>query len=90
MNEFTLTKDQQRAFKRMEKAYKDCIRSGVVFYNNYGTIGALDGKKYQGYSDNDKGVEDVGQNVEYEFIFEGSGEWADDTHYFLSVDLIRF
>ena len=73
----------------MKKAHNDCYRLGVVFYNNYGTIGALDGEKFRGYSDYDKGVEDVGQNMDNEFVLRCC-EWADDTHYFLPVDLLRF
>jgi len=80
---FKLTKEQQRAFNRLKKAHKDCVKLGIAFYNSYGTLGALDACKFnRRYFDDDPdgGIEEHGAN-ENEFNLE-CNEWADDDHFF--------
>lgn len=36
-----LTPEQQRAFNRLKKAYKDCAKAGIYFANNYGDLMAF-------------------------------------------------
>jgi len=82
---FELTEKQQRAFNKMTRAYKDCLKYGIKFYNNYGSIGALDGNKFsrECYTDSpkEKSVEDIGQNPN-EFGDWDLISWADDQHWF--------
>lgn len=77
---FELTKEQKKAFFRLKRAYVDCEKLGVLFYNNYGSLGALDSNKIDCYDDNDSGILDRGQNCINEFNIPIS--WADDSHYF--------
>ncbi len=85
---FTLTLEQQRAFNRLRKAYKECEKLGVCFYNLYGSLGATDSNKIDGYGD-DNFVKDEelripnrDQNSHNEFNI--ASEWCDDQncHYF--------
>lgn len=66
----------------MRKALKDCEKSGLMMYNNYGTIGVCDKKRVARYDD---------QPSEYKHGFNAynpnevklpCNEWADDQHYF--------
>lgn len=41
---FELEKEQQLAFNRLKKAYKDCAKLGVVLINQYGTLHAYSKK----------------------------------------------
>lgn len=79
---FELTEKQRKAFLNLKKAYKECGKLGILFYNNYGTVGALDSKKLSNYSDDDSGIMDTGQNMNNEFKHPAGDSWADDTHYF--------
>ena len=83
--DFDLNAEQKRAFNRLKKAHKDCIDAGVIFYNNYGTIGALDSNKWSRYDDARDGVPNDGQNISNEFNLK-CNEWADDRHYFHPQD----
>jgi hypothetical protein len=80
---FELTPQQKKEFESFKKAYKKCIESGIWFYNNYGTIGALDSNKVNGYSDENKKshIKDTGQNTHNE-LRTCLDSWADDEHYF--------
>lgn len=40
-----LTPEQQRAFNRLKKAYKDCEKAGIYFANNYGDLMAFNKKQ---------------------------------------------
>ncbi len=82
---FELEPDQRKAFLKLKKAYKDCEKLGVGFYNLYGSIGAFDTKKISHYNDTkDGGIENNGQNWQNEF--KSVDSWADDTHYFHPVN----
>jgi len=85
MGIFDLTSEQQKAFNRLKKAYKDCEKTGIFFYNNYGSLGAVDKNKIDGYGD------ETISSFKNELIYDDSrrlntisiaNEWADDTHYF--------
>ena len=83
-NLFELTEKQQKAFNRLQEAHKDCIKSGIVFYNNYGWLGALNKTKfkppYYDDTESENSILDENQNIN-EFYLD-CGEWADDTHFF--------
>ena len=79
-----LTPEQQKAFNKLKKAYKDCEKLGVYFVNIYGSLTAFDKKKVAGYGDKDLrpgGVYDIellhGCPAE---SFKISNEWSDDCH----------
>lgn len=81
---FELTKEQKRAFARLKKAHKDCIASGICFYNNYGWLNALNKKNFESDCYNDRpvnGILDEGQNYKNELKLQ-CWEWCDDFHYF--------
>lgn len=42
MSIFSLGKEQQKAFNRLKKAYKDCENLKILLVNQYGTIHAYD------------------------------------------------
>ena len=83
---FTLTPEQKKAFERMRKAYADCKKLGIVFYNNYGHIGALCKNRFlddfYNDTDNKNPIYDNGENTDNEFWDSGFVSWADDNHYF--------
>ena len=82
---FKLTHKQQLAFNRLKRAYRDCKKLGVVFYNNYGTIGALDRDKFEdSFYDDDEdedSIADDGDNLGNEIMTDMTS-WADDPHWF--------
>lgn len=79
-----LTPEQQRAFNRLKKAYKDCEKAGIYFANNYGDLMAFNKKLVAGYGDMT-----MHADGEYEVVLDNvcpaesmriANEWADDTH----------
>lgn len=79
-----LTPEQQRAFNRLKKAYKDCAKAGIYFANNYGDLMAFNKEFVAGYGDMC-----FRPDGEYEVVLHGgcpaesmriANEWADDTH----------
>lgn len=82
---FKLDGAQRKAFIRLKSAYRDCLRLGLVFYNNYGTLGAVDAERFDAdfYNDTEKvgSVFDDGINMENEFRLE-CDSWAGDNHWF--------
>ena len=82
---FSLTPEQQRAFNRLEKAYKDCKSLGVFFVNKYQELYAFDGKMVKDYGDyamrpeGDHEVELHGRMPGTNSINLPS-EWTDDSH----------
>lgn len=60
---FDLEKEQQLAFNRLKKAYKDCERLKVLLVNQYGTIYAYNKKLIEDFGD-DEGLPH-GQCVNY-------------------------
>jgi hypothetical protein len=89
MDIFYLTLEQQRAFNRLKKAYKDCEKAGVFFVNRYGSLYAYNSELIDGYgdgamhanSDNEVAVFDVGNSGQSLKIVP---EWCDDegSHYY--------
>ena len=82
---FELKPDQKRALERMRRAYEDCIKLGLVFYNNFGSIGTVDKERFNPdfYNDieTDNAIYDDGLNM----VNEINGlpvSWADDNHWF--------
>ncbi|HDZ04869.1 hypothetical protein LCGC14_0371130 [marine sediment metagenome] len=86
---FDLTANQQRAFNRLKKAYKDCEKEGINFVNRYGSLYAYDAKNISGfgdshihaYGDNEVAVIDIVREGQYINI---PSEWCDDDgcHYY--------
>lgn len=79
-----LTAEQKKAFKKLEKAYKECEKAGIYFANNYGSLMAFDSSLVAGYGDNS-----FPPGGEYEVRLNYgcpadsiriANEWADDTH----------
>lgn len=79
-----LTPEQQRAFNRLKKAYKDCVQTGIYFSNNYGHLMAFNKELVAEYGDTT-----FRPDGEYEVVLNGGcpaeymrivNEWADDTH----------
>lgn len=44
-NPCKLTPTQKKVFKALEMAFKDCSIAGLMVWDNYGTIEAVNGKK---------------------------------------------
>lgn len=42
---FDLTEKQQRAFNRLKRAYADCKKEGILLFNCYGYLSAVDKNK---------------------------------------------
>lgn len=61
MDLFELNKEQQKAFNRLKRAYKDCEKLGVFFVNQYGTLTAYNSDLIQGFGDNE--ITPSGHNV---------------------------
>lgn len=79
-----LTPEQKRAFNRLKKAYKDCVKAGIYFANNYGDLMAFNKELVSGYGDMC-----FRPDGKYEVVLHGgcpaesmriANEWADDTH----------
>lgn len=86
---FDLNPEQQKAFNRLKKAYKDCEKLGVLFVNIYGRLEAYDKKMVNGYGDNT--ILPAGHIVDACFHRSGNefkitNEWADDSHVFGLTD----
>lgn len=81
---FELTFEQKKAFKNLEAAFKQCEKVGILLSNSYGHCIGVDKKKIRKYDDDDSGILDEGQAMEFEMP-SSFGEWADDNHYFHPV-----
>ena len=78
---FELNKTQKTAFDKLKKAFKECEKSGLFFYNNYGTLGVCDSQKIIEYNDTPSEYEDGIVNNPNEIKLP-CYEWSDDRHYF--------
>ena len=79
-----LTPDQEKAFNKLKKAYKDCEKAGIYFANCYGNLTAFDRKKVSDYGDDSMPPDGVmkvrlvyGSPAE---CMKVANEWSDDTH----------
>lgn len=81
MDLFELKPKQKAAFVALEKAIKECNKSGLLMYNNYGTIGVCDKSKVKAYNDHESMYKHGDFNNPNEVKLP-CNEWADDTHYF--------
>lgn len=84
---FDLTPEQQKAFNRLKKAYSDCEKTGIYFFNNYGSLSAVDKNKICGYGDSKyyaNGVSEISNHEVGEPVnsIKIANEWADDEHYY--------
>lgn len=79
---FDLTKPQEQAFNALKKAIQDCKKSGLLFYNNYGTLGVCDRKKVKAYNDDPSPYEHEVNTFNPNEVILPCNEWADDSHYF--------
>lgn len=46
-----LTPEQEKAFNKLKKAYKECEKKGIFFVNIYGSLSAFDSDLVQDYGD---------------------------------------
>ena len=67
-NLFDLNKEQQRAFNRLKKAYKDCEKLKVFFVNQYGTLNAYNGYLIDSFGDDE--INPSGHNVKLTDAYE--------------------
>lgn len=65
---FELEKEQQLAFNRLKKAYKDCEKLKVLLVNQYGTIHAYNEKIVEDFGDDQ--MRPKGHNVKYDVATE--------------------
>ena len=89
---FDLNPKQKEAFKRLQKAYKDCEKLKVLFVNNYGTLEAYDSKYIANYvGDNER------KDYDDKYLIETRGtpafnyinsvdSWADDNHFIVMTE----
>lgn len=42
--DYSLTSEQEKAFRALERALKKCKNSKIILWDNYGTISAVNGK----------------------------------------------
>jgi hypothetical protein len=82
MKMFELTKEQQKAFNNLKKAFRLCEDKGFMFYNNYGTLGVCDKKKVIDYNDTESPYCDQLDVNNLNEIRLPCNEWSDDPHYF--------
>jgi hypothetical protein len=86
MDIFELTEKQKKAFNRLKRAYKDCEKHGIFFFNCYGSLTAVNSELIQGYGDESSLMHST--PVDTVSTYEGSplnyikipNEWADDEH----------
>lgn len=78
---FELTIEQKRAFNALKRAINKCEKSGMLFYNNYGTLGLCDKKRVKAYNDQPSEYKDGDVLNPHEIILP-CNEWADDDHFF--------
>lgn len=83
---FELTPKQQKVFNNLRKAFKLCENLNILFYNNYGRLGAVDRDKICEYNDEKlkNSIFDDNTLNANEFRLP-CNEWADDNHYFQPI-----
>ena len=79
---FELTPKQQKAFNNLKLAFEKCRNLNMMFYNNYGTLGATDADKISEYNDTPSNLRDQYNISNPNEISLPCNEWADDSHYF--------
>ena len=85
---FSLNPDQQRAFDKLAKAYKECKDSGIFFVNMYGSLIAYDKSLISDYTDRDMNKNSAHRYVSTECrtvsmnSINIPNEWADDEHFY--------
>jgi hypothetical protein len=88
MEIFELTPEQQKAFNRLEKAYRDCEKAGVFFVNRYGDLHAYNSRYINGFGTDDFLRSEfklkVVDAIELGNHFSITQEWCDDDilHYY--------
>ena len=45
--DLSMTEEQEKVFESLERAFKKCSKVGLLVWDNYGTITAVNGKKIQ-------------------------------------------
>ena len=86
---FNLTKEQQRAFNRLKKAYIDCLSKGIYFINAYGTLLAINYDNFELAPYDDTFIERnsiEAYRCSVPNSFKIPNEWTDDVHYFHPID----
>ena len=84
MEKITLTEDQLKAFKSLERAYKKCKESGIVFYSVLETLHAVNGVNIDEIASMDScvGWVEISECVDVTCAIFDSGfdSYTDDTH----------
>jgi len=44
MTDYSLTKEQEKAFKALNNAMKRCVKAGIYLWDNYGIISGVNGQ----------------------------------------------
>ena len=90
-----LTVVQQNAFRLLDKAYKRCLKTGILFENRYGHLHAYDGEKVIKLTDDLTLEHNPINNIisvlnaeGMENYFKIANEWCDDdtSHYLELTD----
>ena len=85
---FDLTKEQQKAFDKLKKAYMDCISKRIHFINCYGTLLAVNYDNFELFPYDDRCTSTSIESYKCTILnsFKIPNEWADDAHYFHPID----
>ena len=85
---FDLTKEQQKAFNKLKKAYLDCISKGIYFINCYGNLLAVNYDNFELFPYDDTHTSNAIESYRCTVTnrFKIPNEWTDDVHYFHPID----
>lgn len=81
-----LTPEQEKAFKKLEAAYKACQKAGIYMVNSYGRLQCYDSALVDEYGDSNgmnKRAADVfpANDLYTLYSFRIPQEWCDDGHF---------
>ena len=86
VEKLALTLEQDKAFQSLERAYKKCKKSGIVFYTVLESIYALNGKHLiRIHDEKERGDTNTADLLNPNLMDMGFSGWADDPH-FAEVD----
>lgn len=80
-NALELTNEQKRIFKRLKKAYSDAKKSGIDFYNSYGTLYPYQTRYVERIDDDLEGCHIEVSNASFADSLNIANEWSDDSHF---------
>lgn len=80
-NALELTNEQTRIFKRLKKAYADAIKSGLGFYNSYGTLYPYQTRYVKEVNDDYEDCHIEVHVARFADSLKIANEWSDDAHF---------